>query len=457
MQHDVFFDDISAYDAWGLILASPPVIAPPEVKTKLLESPGMDGAIDLTTAIRGYPVFEERTGTMTFVSRDRFARWNAMRSRAMGMLQGHRVVLRFQDDPGWYWEGTCRVRGGNEQPRGATVTIEYRVFPYKYALETTIEPWKWDPFSFVDGVIGNGTYSDESTDPPTVWQGAGAFVNVPLTDAEMPLEYDVSVTGDMPVSPVFTFGGAAGTIIVTVDGSTNSFGGLPNASFSIPGLVLYRGGWLYQGKTATVEVVSGGGPTTFQITDQPVDVTSGIGVDVHFHVGAVSSEEITYQWQYLKPGNSWTTPGTWVGRDTPTMAVPVTNARNGYQFHCLVTSGGETLTSEAKTITVGTPTFAIIQNPEDVKKNPGDSFELFCGAQGSSMTYQWQMKTPTGNWTDISGETSYTLEVSDVSAEDNGNQYRCAVTSGGDTLTSNAATLTVGTGTISIKFRQGRL
>lgn len=252
MRHDVFFDGLSAYEAWGLILASPPVIAPPKVKTKLLTSPGMDGSIDLTAAIRGYPVFEERTGTMTFVSRDRFARWNAMRSRAMGMLQGHRVVLRFQDDPGWYWEGTCSVRGGNEQPRGATVTMDYRLFPYKYAEDLTTEPWKWDPFSFIDGVVGNGTYIDDSTDPPTVWEGAGMFVNVPLSDTEMPLEYDVSVTGDMPVSPTFTFVGSNGAVEVTGSGGSVSFTALPNTPLTIPGLILYRGGWLYQGKPVTV-------------------------------------------------------------------------------------------------------------------------------------------------------------------------------------------------------------
>ena len=63
---------------------------------------------------------------------------------------------------------------------------------------------------------------------------------------------------------------------------------------------------------------------------------------------------------------------------------------------------------------------------------------------GVSLTYQWQISTDDGaNWNDINGETNATLNLSGLSSNDVGNQYRVIVgATGEDSVTSNAASLT---------------
>ena len=303
MKHSVNFGDINSWADWGLLPVRHPVITMPPLRPNLIELPGLSGEIDLSEAIRGYPLYDNRTGQLSFLMVDHLNRWRTVFSQIRRHLHGQQMRLVLEDYPDWYFMGRFAVDEHACDERHGTVVIGYNLEPYMYALQTTTEPWKWDPFSFVDGVIGNGLYTDESTDPPTVWQGAGAFVNVPLTDTAEPLEYDVAVSGDMPVSPVFTFGGAAGTIIITVGGSVNSFSGLPNTSFSIPGLVLYRGGWLYHGKAATVDAQG----QTVDPSDLPTQTVSGDVIHIT-DAAAVAADEITVEILLEQTGSG--TPST---------------------------------------------------------------------------------------------------------------------------------------------------
>ena len=62
---------------------------------------------------------------------------------------------------------------------------------------------------------------------------------------------------------------------------------------------------------------------------------------------------------------------------------------------------------------------------------------------GVSLTYQWQISTDDGaNWNDINGETNATLNLTGLSSNDVGNQYRVIVgATGEDSVTSNAVSL----------------
>ena len=260
----VKFGAHDALEDWGIYLVSSPSLETPEVRTKFLESPGLNGAIDLTTAIRGYPVYKNRTGSLVFASADRWAKWNARRGEILGYLHGQAHTLEFDDDPGWYWEGRFSVRRGDEMPRGATITIDYNVGPFKWSVWITTEPWLWNPFSFVDGVIGNGTYVDSSTTPPTVWQGSGLYSGIEVGSTPVDLTFSSEeVTGSAPQQVTFSASDAAITVTVlqgTTTAATGTFAA--GTSGTIPGLVLYRGAWLYQGWPASVSASTGSGSDT---------------------------------------------------------------------------------------------------------------------------------------------------------------------------------------------------
>ena len=177
------------------------------------------------------------------------------------------------------------------------------------------------------------------------------------------------------------------------------------------------------------------------ITGQPKSVCQAVGTTARFKMTATGAG-LTYQWQYKTPTGSWTTCGL-TGAKTATLSVPVTAARNKYQYRCKVTSAnGVTRTSEAATLTVNT---VITGQPKSVCQAVGTTARFKVTATGAGLTYQWQYKTPTGSWTTcgLTGAKTATLSVP-VTAVRNGYQYRCKVTSAnGVTRISSAAELTI--------------
>ena len=85
----------------------------------------------------------------------------------------------------------------------------------------------------------------------------------------------------------------------------------------------------------------------------------------------------------------------------------------------------------------------ITTQPASVSVAAGETAKFSVTAKGRSLTYQWQqLKTSSGSWETMSGETSSSLSVY-AYAYQNGRKYRCIITNSAGTVTSNAATLTV--------------
>ncbi|MCD7922035.1 MAG: hypothetical protein LUG27_06315, partial [Clostridiales bacterium] len=60
-----------------------------------------------------------------------------------------------------------------------------------------------------------------------------------------------------------------------------------------------------------------------------------------------------YQWQYLNAGASTWRDSGMAGADTATVSVPITDARDGQQYRCVVTDeDGNMAVSEAVTLSV---------------------------------------------------------------------------------------------------------
>ena len=73
MYHSVTFGDKNTWDDWRLVPASRPVFNPPAQKVKTLEIPGGDGVIDLSQSLTGYPVYQNRTGSIEFIVMNDFS------------------------------------------------------------------------------------------------------------------------------------------------------------------------------------------------------------------------------------------------------------------------------------------------------------------------------------------------------------------------------------------------
>ena len=85
----------------------------------------------------------------------------------------------------------------------------------------------------------------------------------------------------------------------------------------------------------------------------------------------------------------------------------------------------------------------ITKQPASVECETGDDPTFTVTATGAT-SYQWQVMTPTDStFSDISGKTTYTLALSDVTTDASGNRYRCKLSDGTNTVFTKTALLTV--------------
>ncbi len=183
-----------------------------------------------------------------------------------------------------------------------------------------------------------------------------------------------------------------------------------------------------------------------KFTKNPSSVTVDVGKSVIFTV-AVQGEVVSLRWEYSRNGINWY--NTYMdGYDTDALTVPVTMARNGYQYRCVATDAyGNGATSAVGTLTVKEPAVlaTITVQPEAKTAVAGTEAIFTVEAIGEGLTYQWQYTKNGTNWyyTGMTGATTAQLTVAATVAR-NGYQYRCVITDDyGTTVTTEAAALTV--------------
>ncbi len=79
MYHSITFGEKNTWDDWHLVPTSRPVFHPPAQKVKTIDVPGGNGVIDLSRALTGYPVYQNRTGSFEFIVPNGFEPWEAGR------------------------------------------------------------------------------------------------------------------------------------------------------------------------------------------------------------------------------------------------------------------------------------------------------------------------------------------------------------------------------------------
>ena len=197
------------------------------------------------------------------------------------------------------------------------------------------------------------------------------------------------------------------------------------------------------------------------ITQQPVNQTITAGQSASFSV-TVSGSGWGYRWLVSSDGGKTFSTmmldyGIYSGTQTSTLTltnVPV--GYSGYQFQCWILNqpgGTWVATSNAATLTVNSPTTppVITQQPSNRTVAAGQNTTLSVAATGA-VWYRWYVSITNGSsWVALydeyqfSGAYTSTLTITNVPANFNGRQYRCAVSNEYGTTTSSAATLTVTT------------
>lgn len=161
--HSIKFGEYDSWKDWHLIPSSRPVVSPPSERTNLVTVPGRNGTVDLSWALTGKPVYDNRTGNFEFyVDQNQWNGWHTAYSKIMNALQGSRIRVVLSDDPSFYYEGICCVDEWTSDERTSKISIKYTFGPYKKRVAVTEEEWEWDPFDFENGVIGDSFSGEEA-------------------------------------------------------------------------------------------------------------------------------------------------------------------------------------------------------------------------------------------------------------------------------------------------------
>lgn len=156
-EHSVTFGSKNSWKDWHLVPSSRPVFAPPKPKTDYVDIPGMNGVLDLSEAVSGRPVYNNRQGSFDFYADVQYkdkSSWIKLYSEIMAYLHGRKLEAYLDDEPYYHYIGRFEVDSWKSGD-GNSITINYDVYPYKMEPSWSNEDWLWDPFDFENGVIRN--------------------------------------------------------------------------------------------------------------------------------------------------------------------------------------------------------------------------------------------------------------------------------------------------------------
>lgn len=177
---------------FGLLPAARPVFQPAEPKYIFTDIPGADGGIDRTEELTGFVTYSQTSGVMSYYVRgaDRIRR--STHTKLKRLLHGKLARIILDEDRSYFRWGRIWIGDLMEVQGAGRVDISAKVDPYKYELVSARDPWLWDPFSFVDGVIrsyGSITHAAGATTNVTVVSSPRGGVPRITTTAAMTMIY----------------------------------------------------------------------------------------------------------------------------------------------------------------------------------------------------------------------------------------------------------------------------
>lgn len=148
MYHSITIGNKNTWSDWHLIPVTRPYVELPVVNQKVVEIPGRNGVLDLTTFLTGSPTYSNRKGSWEFYitneyylySDPKFVRnprnwsgWEEAYRTIAAHCTGRILSAVLEDDPNYSYTGRFQVsyKPGKDY---STITISYDLEPYKTNL-----------------------------------------------------------------------------------------------------------------------------------------------------------------------------------------------------------------------------------------------------------------------------------------------------------------------------------
>ena len=176
----------------------------------------------------------------------------------------------------------------------------------------------------------------------------------------------------------------------------------------------------------------------------PTNTTTCVGNAAVFGVQAVG-DNVQYQWQMSSDGGITFNDITGATAASITINNVGLNMNNYLVRVLLSNTCSASVLSPTAILTVNAQA-SIVSSPTDQSACPGNTASFSAEATGPDLSYQWQSSTDNGaTFTDISGATSSSLNITNVTASMNNNQYRVKLNTScsASSISTNSAVLTV--------------
>lgn len=162
----VKFGTKHSFDDLNLILNNKDIPLP-EPKTYILDVPGADGQLDLSTALTDGDIkYKNRILTFNFTINEPFDKWEFVKSKVAAYLHGKIMEVILDVDKDYFFIGRCTISTAKTRNPVATLTVTVDAEPYKYSVHTSTERVIWDTFNFETGIwydMAGLTVSGEKT------------------------------------------------------------------------------------------------------------------------------------------------------------------------------------------------------------------------------------------------------------------------------------------------------
>lgn len=157
MYHSITIGNKNTWDDWHLMPTTRPLVVPPAIATNYVDIPGLDGFVDLSTALTGSLNYGRRSGTWQFalVQDDygAYGDWQTRYSQIMADLKGGPKRVTLEDDPAYFYEGNVYVSAFKSDKWYSTIDLTYDFNPFKRSYSSTVDEWLWDTFNFENDQI----------------------------------------------------------------------------------------------------------------------------------------------------------------------------------------------------------------------------------------------------------------------------------------------------------------
>lgn len=180
--------------------------------------------------------------------------------------------------------------------------------------------------------------------------------------------------------------------------------------------------------------------TPVSVATPPANANACVGTSATFTVTAAGTTP-SYQWQVSTDGGT-----TWTDiAAANAAALTVSNvniAMNNNRYRVVINNACPSAVTSAGALLTVTDAAGITTGPVNSNTCLNGDASFSVTASGSTLTYQWQVSTDGGaNYTDITGATSATFNITGATAAMNNNRYRVVVFSCGPVGTTSAAAI----------------